>query len=117
MDELVKEAIALILIEDLKDPRLELVTVTSVRVSRDMNYANVFVTAHGGHDRYEEALAGLESAAPRIRSSLGERVRLRRAPELRFAIDESVDEGMRISEVLADEARRMDDPDSGEGTP
>ena len=100
IDELVREALALTLIEDVKDPRLELVTVTGAEVSRDRRYAKMFVTAHGGEDRYEEVLAGLESAAGRIKSGLSRRVRLRYTPELRFSIDRSVDEGMRISEVL-----------------
>lgn len=100
IDELVREALALTLIEDVKDPRLELVTVTGAEVSRDRRYAKIFVTAHGGEDRYEEVLAGLESAAGRIKSGLSRRVRLRYTPELRFSIDRSVDEGMRISEVL-----------------
>lgn len=100
IDELVREALALTLIEDVKDPRLELVTVTGAEVSRDRRYAKVFVTAHGGEDRYEEVLAGLESATGRIKSGLSRRVRLRYTPELRFSIDRSVDDGMRISEVL-----------------
>jgi ribosome-binding factor A len=100
VDELVREALALTLIEDVTDPRVELVTVTGVDVSRDRRHAKVFVTAHGGQERYEEALAGLKSATGRIKSGLARRVRLRYTPELHFAIDHSVDAGMRISEVL-----------------
>jgi ribosome-binding factor A len=100
MDETVREAIALIVQEELSDPRLEIVTVTSARVAPDMSVADVFVTAHGDEERYAEVLAGLESARGRIRSLLGRAVQTRLTPELRFHIDESVDEGMRITEAL-----------------
>jgi ribosome-binding factor A len=98
--ETVRAAIASILVQDVKDPRVELVTVTSVEVSPDLRHANVFVTAHGGEDRYRTALAGLRSASGRIRTILGKQVRMRYVPELHFDIDPSVDEAIRISEVL-----------------
>ena len=101
-DELAREAIALTLLEDVKDPRLELVTVTGVEVSRDGRYAKVFVTAHGDEERYQEVLAALDHAAGRIKAGINRRVRLRYTPELDFQIDRSVDHGMRIAEVLRD---------------
>ena len=113
VNELVKEALALTLIEDLKDPRLDLVTVTSVEVSRDTRHANVYVTAHGGPERYDEVLEGLDAAAGRIKAGLVRRVKLRYTPELRFVIDTSVDEGMRISEVLREHQEAREPSDEG----
>lgn len=89
-----------ILIDEVSDPRLELVTVTGVEVSPDLRHAIVYVIAHGDQERYESALQGLKSATGRIRSALGKRVRLKFVPELHFRIDPSVDEGMRIAEAL-----------------
>jgi ribosome-binding factor A len=103
VNETVKEALAAILIESFRDPRLELATITGVDVSRDLAYADVYVIAHGDEERYAELLEGLESAKGRLRSLLGERVSMRHIPALRFHIDTSVDTGMRISEVLARE--------------
>ena len=103
VNETVREALAAILIEDLKDPRLDLATITGVEVSRDLAYADVYVITHGGAARYAELLEGLESAKGRLRTSLGARVLMRHIPLLRFHIDTSVDTGMRISEVLARE--------------
>lgn len=100
LNESVREAIAAILIEEVQDPRLEMATVTGVRVSPDLNYAEVYVTAHGGAERYAELLAGLESAKGRIRAALGARVSMRVTPALRFHIDESVDAGERIAAAL-----------------
>lgn len=99
---MVREAIASILLDEVADPRLDLVTVTGVSVSPDLMQANVYVTAHGDDERYREVLEGLESAKGRIRSLLGRRIKSRFTPELRFFIDESVDAGMRMSEALKD---------------
>lgn len=100
VNETVREAIAIILAEEVSDPRLDLVTVTSAEVSSDLMVANIYVITHGGPERYAEMLDGLESAKGRIRSLLGQRITLRFTPELRFHIDRSVDEGMRIAEAL-----------------
>ncbi|MDH4140838.1 MAG: 30S ribosome-binding factor RbfA [Coriobacteriia bacterium] len=100
LNETLREVLARILADEVSDPRLEFVTVTVVRIAPDLMVADVFVTAHGDEERYAEVLAGLESAKGRIRSLLGRRVRLRFTPELRFKIDDSVDESMRITEAL-----------------
>ncbi len=100
VNETVKEALADILETEVSDPRLELVTVTGARVAPDLRTATVYVTAHGGQERYDEVLRGLASASPRIRRALGARVRLKFLPHLDFRIDPSVDEAMRIYEAL-----------------
>jgi len=102
VNESVREAVASMLVDEIADPRLDFVTVTGAEVSPDFSVATIYVIAHGGEERYAEVLAGLESARGRIRSLLGRRVKTRITPELRFAIDPSVDEGMRISEALKD---------------
>lgn len=107
--ETVREAVAGILLSDIKDPRVELVTVTSVEVSPDLRHANVFVTAHGGAERYAQALDGLRAASGRIRTLLGHQVRMRYVPELHFLIDPSLDQAARISELI--EHARVTHPD------
>ncbi len=115
INEAVREALAHIIQSEVSDPRLDLVTVTSVEVSSDLSLANVYVITHGDQDRYDAMLEGLESAKGRIRSLLGQRVPLRLTPELRFHVDPSIDEGMRITEALKDvppTMRGTDDEDS-----
>lgn len=112
LNETVKEALASILVEEVQDPRLDLATITGVEVSRDLSYADVYVIAHGDEARYAELLEGLESAKGRIRSALGQRVTMRIVPVLRFHIDQSVDTGMRIAEVI--ERERLARPLSSE---
>ena len=115
LNESIREAMAAILIEEVQDPRVDFATITGARISPDMRYADIYVTTHGDKDRYSELLEGLESAKGRIRTALGKRVSLRFLPALRFHIDESVDQGMRISVALREEAeRRPIAPDESE---
>ncbi|MBE0476834.1 MAG: 30S ribosome-binding factor RbfA [Coriobacteriia bacterium] len=111
VNETVKEALADTLVDEVSDPRVELVTVTGVEVSPDLRHATVFVIAHGDEERYQAALEGLRSASGRIRSGLGRRVRMKYLPELQFRIDQSVDEGMRIAEALKHAPPRAEEPD------
>ena len=106
LDETVKQALAEIIERQVTDPRLEFVTITGVSVTRDMRYCTVFVTAHGGPDRYADVLEGFESAKGRIRALLGERVRMKFLPELTFEVDDSVDEGARIDSALRRETAK-----------
>jgi ribosome-binding factor A len=98
LNEQAREVVASLLVSEISDPRLELVTVTGAEVSPDRSVLLVFVSA--GPDRYDEVLAGLESAKGRIRSLIGRALGWRVTPELRFYIDKSVDSGMRIEEAL-----------------
>ena len=98
-DEQVREVVAEIISADISDPRVALITITGAKVSSDKSVANLYVSA--SKDRYDEVLAGLESAKGRIRTLLGRSLGWRVTPELRFHIDESVDEGERIAEALS----------------
>ncbi len=98
LNEQAREVVASLLVSEVSDPRLELVTVTGAEVSPDRSVLLVFVSTDP--DRYDEVLEGLESAKGRIRSLLGRALGWRVTPELRFYIDKSVDSGMRIEEAL-----------------
>ncbi len=100
--------IAIILQREIKDPRVSMVTVSDIEVSRDLAYAKVFVTFFNDDDSYvKTALKVLNEASGYIRSLLGKRVRARVMPELRFVHDPSLNEGIRMSR-LVDEAIRRD---------
>ncbi|OBW92678.1 ribosome-binding factor A [Gallibacterium salpingitidis] len=98
----IKKEIAVILQREVKDPRIGMVTVSDVEVSRDLAYAKVFVTFLFNEDeaQIEQGLIGLEKASPYIRSLLGKAMRLRIVPELRFIYDTSLVEGMRMSNLV-----------------
>lgn len=113
--ELQKE-IAVILQREVKDPRIGMVTVSDVEVSRDLAYAKIFVTFLFDNDQsaIEQGMKGLEKASPYIRSLVGKAMRLRIVPELRFIYDYSLVEGMRMSNLVShvikhDEAKHKED--------
>jgi ribosome-binding factor A len=115
--ESVREVVARILFEEIADPRIDLVTVTGVDMSPDLRHANVYVTTHGGEERYRDVIAGLDSAKGRIRSLLGQALVMRYVPELHFRIDPSVDDALRIGEAIRAEresGRVRDSDDEGD---
>ena len=91
----------------MKDPRIGMVTVSDVEISSDLAYAKVFVTFLFEHDEnaIEQGMKGLEKASPYIRSLLGKAMRLRIVPELRFIYDQSLVEGMRMSNLVTNVVR------------
>ncbi|EIC00145.1 MULTISPECIES: 30S ribosome-binding factor RbfA [Pantoea] len=100
--ELQKE-IAMILQREIKDPRLGMmVTVSGVEVSRDLAYAKVFVTFLNDQDEdaVKQGLKALKEASGYIRILLGKAMRLRIVPELTFFYDNSLVEGMRMSNLV-----------------
>lgn len=101
VNEELREKIANVLLFQIADPRLELVTVTDVEVSKDREVANVYVSADA--NRYDEVMEGLEAAKGRIRSLVGKSLGWRVTPELRFFIDPSVDAAERIASLFSDE--------------
>ncbi len=101
--ELQKE-IALIIQREIKDPRLGMmVTVSSVEVSRDLAYAKVFVTFLNDKDEdaVKTGVKALQDASGFIRTLLGKAMRLRIVPELTFFYDNSLVEGMRMSNLVS----------------
>lgn len=100
--EEMKREIANILKEDIKDPRVGFVTITSVEVTPDFRYAKVFVSIYGDEEEVNEALTGLEKASGYIRREIGHRIKLRYTPELSFRFDDSIRHGAKIAQILAD---------------
>jgi ribosome-binding factor A len=85
---------------ELKDPRVGMVTLTDVEVTADYAHAKVFFTALGDTDQIAEAAAGLNHAAGFLRHELGQRIKLRSIPQLHFTYDESIERGMRLSQLI-----------------
>ncbi|MBU2707987.1 30S ribosome-binding factor RbfA [Zooshikella marina] len=102
-DQIQKELAVLIQLE-IKDPRLGMVTVSSVDVSRDLAYANIYVTFLGKEDQVsnDEQVAVLNKAAGFLRSMLAKRLTARTTPQLRFFFDESIQRGQYLSKLIDD---------------
>jgi ribosome-binding factor A len=101
-DQIQRELAEVVRLE-LRDPRVGLITLTGVELSRDQSHAKVFFTVLGADSAIEEALRGLQRAAGFLRSQLAHRLSTRTVPELHFEYDESVERGVRLSKLI-DEA-------------
>jgi ribosome-binding factor A len=100
----------------LKDPRIGLVTVTGVEVTPDLRQATVYVSVLGSEAARRATLEGLQSAHGVLQAKINRELNLRRTPALSFAYDESVERGVRMTELidrvtaeLPDEQRDEDD--------
>lgn len=104
----IQKEIAVILMREIKDPRLSMTTVSAVEVTRDLAYAKVFVTFfNDDEEQIKASLEVLAEAEGYIRSLLGKRLRARIMPHLRFVYDKSMAEGVRMS-ALVDQAVASD---------
>ena len=115
--EQVRIEIAELLTFAVRDPGIGFITITRVTVTPDLQQARVYYTTMGDEKARRETQRGLERARPMIRRHLGQRMRLRRVPELQFFFDESVGRQDRIEQILRDleqervERERSADPD------
>jgi ribosome-binding factor A len=108
-----REEISRLLIEELQDPRLgRLVTIAHVEPSSDLEHAQVRVTVLGDAAEAADALAGLHAATGYLRRKLGQRLKLKKTPELRFVLDESIREGDHVLDLL-DSLKDQETPENG----
>ena len=109
----VNESVRQVLAEavpELKDPRIGLVTVTGVDTAPDLRYATVYVSVLGGIKRRTATMRGLEAAHGVLQSRLARELRLKRTPQLTFEYDQTVERGVRMSQLI-DELAPEDDAD------
>lgn len=97
-DQIQKELASLIQ-RDVKDPRVGMVTINEVKVSRDLAFADVYFTMFAT-DGGNESAAALDRASGFLRSELSRVLKIRTTPKLRFHYDNSINEGERISQVI-----------------
>lgn len=100
--ELIKREVSQLLFSGIKDERvgLGMVSVTDVDVSGDLQHAKIFVSIYGDEATRTETMAGLKSATGYVRSELGQRIRLRRTPEIIFLEDRSIERGTRVLSLI-----------------
>jgi ribosome-binding factor A len=103
----------------LKDPRIGMVTVTGVDVTPDLREARVYVSVLGGERKRRDTLAGLASAHGVLQARINRELNLRRTPTLTFAYDDSVEQGVRMTQLideLAAELPQRSEEDDDDGT-
>ena len=114
--EQIQREIAQLVQQEIKDPRIGLVTISAVKLSSDMSHANIFFTVLDGGDSseshpVEETLKVLEGAAGFLRHELAKRMKLRIVPHIHFKYDESISYGNDLS-ALINKAMGMENPEN-----
>jgi ribosome-binding factor A len=98
--EAMREVIAELLMREIKDPRIGMVTLTTVEVSPDLRHARAYFSCLGDAATRQRTQAGLQSAAGFMKGQLAKRLRLRYAPEITFVQDPSIEHADRIATLL-----------------
>lgn len=98
----IQRELAELLRQQVKDPRIGMVTVTAVDVSPDLSHAKIFVTHLGGTEQAKAVVAALQHTAGYLRTELSHRLKLYSVPELRFYYDDSIESGLRLSRLIDD---------------
>lgn len=101
--EAIREVAANTILFEIKDPRVNNVTVTRAEVSADLLYAKVYVSILGSEKQQRLAMHGLEHAAGFVQKKLGERMTTRVTPHVTFVLDEGVKKSLAVSRILAEE--------------
>jgi ribosome-binding factor A len=99
-DRFRKELSEMLVRDEIRDPRLSGISITEVKVDRELSYADIYVSAVEGISRSKEILEGLESASGFIRKTLSDRIELRAFPRLRFHWDITPERADRIEQLL-----------------
>ena len=100
VQEAIQHEISNMLLLDIKDPRIKLVTITGVNLTEDMSQAKVFVSLYGSAEEQEQAWKALNNAKGFMRTEIAKRIRLRFAPELILKKDTSWEYGAHIDNLL-----------------
>ncbi|HBY07017.1 MAG TPA: 30S ribosome-binding factor RbfA [Chloroflexi bacterium] len=101
IEDRIFEELSTILLMEVSDPRLGDVSITKVRVDRELAFANIYVSSLAGSESTDEIIAGLQHASGFLRSELARRMQLRYTPRLRFYWDPSPEHADRIDRLIA----------------
>ena len=102
MESLIQVELGELILKRIKDPRVGFVTITGVEVTPDLKSARVYYSVLGKEREKAEAGIGLEHARGFLQHGIAEALKLRLTPKLSFHLDESLEEGFRIDQILQD---------------
>jgi len=108
--EAIREVVSLAILTELRDPRIQDVTVTYVEVSADMRHAKVHVSVMGDEAKQQLSLRGLRNAAGFLQAKVANRIDTRYTPKIRFLLDQGVKHSLEISRILDQVLPRTVDP-------
>lgn len=91
-----------IIYRKINDPRIKFVTITRIKVSPDLRYADIFVTIFNDESQQKKALKGLKNASKFIRGELGKDLKLRYVPNIKFKFDEDLKHQYKLLKIITD---------------
>ena len=100
VESLIVREVSEILVRDVKDPRVEGVTITGAKVSADLSRATLYYQSHSTGDDLEQTAVGLESVRGLVKKIMGKRIRLKFLPDIRFRYDPSLEYAEHIDRLL-----------------
>ena len=100
VQEMIKQEVSNIILNDIKDPRVKFVTVTAVEVANDLRSAKIYISRYGNAEEKVASLQGLQKALGFIRTEIAKRIQLRFAPELSLQLDNSLEYSEHIQKIL-----------------
>src|SRR3990172_1332252 len=98
--ELLREEVSKIVSNELKDPQINMATVSRIKLTDDLRHAKIYISVIGNKGQIKNSLNGLNRAKNHIRSELGKRINLRLMPELQFVYDSSAEYAQNIEDLL-----------------
>jgi len=108
VEGLIIKEVSSIIREDVNDPRIGFISLTRVKLSPDLENANIFVSILGDEKQKNDSMYGLNSARRFIRGKLGDVLEMRQVPELRFVRDDSLEKGSNVLGLLSKLAKKDD---------
>lgn len=112
----IQQAITQLLTKKIRDPRIEMATVSQVKMTPDLRLANVYVTVFGDESRIAETLAGFKKSKGFIKKHIAPQLGLKYMPELRFFHDDSFDKAARMDELIESAVRDLPKDTDGDGS-
>ena len=106
--EAIREVVSMAILTEIRDPRVQHVTVTGVEVAPDMKSAKVIISVMGDEGRQHLCLRGLQNAAGFLQSKIADRIDTRYIPRLTFSLDTGLKKGLEVNRILADLARERE---------
>lgn len=114
----IREVVGMAILTELRDPRIENVTVTYVEISGDMRNAKVYVSIMGDEKQQELCMHGLRNAVGYLQKRVGDRIDTRYTPRLNFVLDKGVKNAFKVEEILNEVLpRETEDETNGDRTP
>jgi len=115
LNDVIAEELSDLIRTRMKDPRIGFASITDVEISADLRHAKVFVSVLGAPEEQRATLQGLEHAAGFLRHELAQRLNIRYTPEILFRLDESIERGTRILQLIQEMEEQGQAKPSGAG--